>query len=386
MTERPGPYPGPYPYPADARPDARNGEQTQAQPTLRADSQPPQPYQPYPPQQPAYPQPQPPSYPSPAPPPPAAPPPAAAPPRPHPPAAQPGYREEPPPPPLPAVVQPPPGDQWPSNDQWPGSRPGGGQPTDISPGDWSRGLPANPMPQPRVSEVRPVADELFRVGTDPYKGTTYGSRFVLSIGCAGGLIAELMLATEAVTDVTGVRQEQLLTCFPSRETGRMVLTPNHRVWEERPPRDPLQHKVLSQIVADTRRQRRPVVECVEYLAESAYLQVGERLELADLMESGERRTITGRRRRVWKAPSDLPTASINAMHRLPRAIAAGKKITVADRVLLGLIDATNLTRVVRREFGATFTWPSDLRLPHDLQAVVDATRTVVGASINARHR
>lgn len=227
---------------------------------------------------------------------------------------------------------------------------------------------------------RPLADELFRAGTDPNTGKTRVDRYQLSIGCAGALLAELVLERRPHQTLGDRVQEPLLTTFRQEGTGRRVLAV-HRLYADAPPRDPLAYQVLSRIVADAQDtgRGRPVVEMVEYLAEEAYLRVGERLADAGLMVEDERRRgWRGVRRRIW-LPAGPGTDSLNALIRLPIRLRAREPISEFDRVFLGLADAVHLRPAMRREVGERFPWPEpdELRLQDDLRAVVDATRTVV---------
>jgi hypothetical protein len=245
--------------------------------------------------------------------------------------------------------------------------------------------------QRRLWGVRPAADELWRLGTDPYTGRTYCSRAMLSLGVAAALLAELMLMRSSESGIT----RQMLTCF-STEAGRPVLRVDYWEAKERPPRDPLLADVLADILEDARDTRRSVYEFSQYLAESAYEQVAKRLSTARIVtDVPPRRGLLGGRlfadtQRRWAAVD--PSSSINAMLRLPRELRQvdddGNKrpIPVSDRVLLGLVDALDLTATLRRESAHRFAVPSNLRLPDDLQLLIDTTRTAVAASARLRGR
>lgn len=243
---------------------------------------------------------------------------------------------------------------------------------------------------PKAAQLRPLADELFRAGTDPHDGKTRVDRYQLSIGCAGGLLAELMLERRPHQTLGDPVREPLLTTFLDADSGRRVLRVHRRLYAEAPPRDPLAYQVLSKIVADmaSTGRGRPVAEMVEYLADDAYLRVGERLADAGLMaEHEQRRTWRGGRRRIW-LPTGPRTDSINALIRLPGRLRARQPISEFDRVFLGLADAVNLAPAMRREAGERFPWPEldQLRLQDDLRAVVEATQTVVATATRTRHR
>ena len=225
---------------------------------------------------------------------------------------------------------------------------------------------------------RPIADELFRAATDPFSGGTRVNRVLVGIGCAAALVAELMLIRYE-DPVQG--PQRLLRTFGAAETGQPVLAPDHRMYQEAPPRDPLGYRVLSDIVEDARDQRRPVVEFVEYLSDRAYEMVGERLATARLVVE-ERRRIGLRSRRVFVAVE--PTASVNALTRLPRKLRDREPVGEADRVLLGLYDAIGLMGAARHEFSDEFPVPRDLRLTADLAATVEAARELQ-AAVTRRH-
>ncbi|BCJ34391.1 hypothetical protein Athai_18940 [Actinocatenispora thailandica] len=228
------------------------------------------------------------------------------------------------------------------------------------------------------AKVRPIADELFRGATDAFTGATRINHRLVGIGCAAALVAELML-TWRDDQVHG--RQRLLRTFPAAETGQPVLAPDHRLYLEAPPRDPLCYRVLSEIVEDARDQRRPVVEFVEYLSDRAYRMVGERLAMARLVVEEQRRSGL-RRRQVFLDVE--PTASVNALTRLPRKLRDREPIGESDRVLFGLYDAIGLMAVVRREFSDHFPMPSDLRLTPDLQSVLDAA-SALQAAVTRRH-
>ncbi|MEV0841581.1 GPP34 family phosphoprotein [Actinocatenispora sera] len=235
-----------------------------------------------------------------------------------------------------------------------------------------------PAPGTGGATVRPIADELFRGATDAFTGATRINHRLVDIGCAAALVAELML-TWRDDPVHG--RQRLLRTFPAAETGTPVLAPDHRLYLEAPPRDPLCYRVLSEIVEDARDQRRPVVEFIEYLSDRAYRMVGERLAMARLMVEEQRRSGL-RRRQVFLDVE--PTASVNALTRLPRKLRDREPVGEADRVLFGLYDAIGLMAVVRREFSDHFPMPTDLRLTPDLQSVLDAA-SELQAVVTRRH-
>ena len=233
-----------------------------------------------------------------------------------------------------------------------------------------------------AAQTRPIADELFRAGTSPDSGETLVHRHHLSIGCAGGLVAELMLAHRQPGQPAA---EPLLTTVVDRVSGRRLLRVRRHLYDQAPPRDSLAHHVIDVIVADAEQTgARPVAEMLEYLAAEAYVWVGERLARAGLMVERQRRRGL-RTQRVW-LPARYRTDSIHALMRLPSMLRLGEPISEADRVLLGLMDAVNLRSTMKREAGLSFPWPASLRLHADLNSVVDVTRTVVELTTRSRGR
>lgn len=234
--------------------------------------------------------------------------------------------------------------------------------------------------------VLPPASELWRIGTDPYTGTTRVARHQLSIGCAGGLLAELMMQTRPDV-VPGRPDRPLVATYAESDTGRPILAPDVGLYREDPPRDPLLYQVLDELIKDSRDSRRGLAEYIEYLAETAYLRVADRLTSDRFMTETSRRTWpTGRRQRIWTAVE--PTSSLNAMNRIPRELRNHNPLSEADRILLGLIIAADLTGPIHHEYGRQIDWPdpADLALAGPLQQVVDATSYVVAAAARGHRR
>lgn len=272
------------------------------------------------------------------------------------------------------------------------------------PGDRPPGAPPSPTPRTvermpkgwigssfegaeaqRVYGIRPVADELFEAGTDPYSGTTHIDRYLLSVGIAGALLAELALVTYSPAD--GLTPDRpLLDVHGLGPDQRPTLVPNTRALDEAAPRDPLQFEILHQL-SKLDAADRQVDTYVEYMSDEAYLRVGARLTIAGVMEESEIRRgwLRTGTRKVWTTVQD-PTKSVQEMLRIPRKLRDREPLNGADRVLLGLFDAVGLHHAIRREFGDRFGIPSDLRLPEHLRALVSITKSVVALKTRTHHR
>jgi hypothetical protein len=226
---------------------------------------------------------------------------------------------------------------------------------------------------------------LFRCGTNPYNGRPYGSDHAMAVGCAGALLAELMLLTYTPRGETDALPCQVTTCVPEPDTGRpLLVVPTLEQARHVPVEDRLLRQVLTVLADDqqTRGEPRLVREVIVYLATTdpdAYTRVGRRMDAAGLMRAERHRG-----EQAWVAVEF--TASLNALMRLPRALDAHRELGEADRVLWGLLDALDLTHRARREFGRRFKLPAELGLRADLQALIDTTRAVVASAARQPHR
>jgi hypothetical protein len=256
-------------------------------------------------------------------------------------------------------------------------------PKDLPKG-WSAGVISG-HESDRVFGVRAVADELFQAGTDPYDGRTHKNRYLLSVGIAGALLAELALLDYSPADGL-TPQRPLLDVHGLGPDQRPTLVPNARALDEAPPRDPLQYEILHHLSREA-AQDRQVDRYIEYLADDAYMRVGRRLTIAGVMEESETRRgwLRPGTRTVWTTVQDA-TKSTQEMLRIPRMLRDHEPLSCADRVLLGLFDAVDLHGPIRREFGDAFDARPDLRLPEHLRALVSITKSVVALKTRTHHR
>ncbi|MFY1702998.1 GOLPH3/VPS74 family protein [Micromonospora sp. WMMA1923] len=157
-----------------------------------------------------------------------------------------------------------------------------------------------------------LGDEFFFVAHDDY-GQQRLFASALGYGLAAALLAELHLA------------------------GRVTFADGHvRVRDTHPPADPLQHLILSRLIAEPGH---PIRTWLAYVADTAYVQVAQRMWHAGLLLPEQ----VGRlwRQRTVYLPADINTAAWPGA-RLSQGLRHGRPLGDTDRVLAGLVLHTQL--------------------------------------------
>lgn len=202
-----------------------------------------------------------------------------------------------------------------------------------------------------------VADEFFLVAHNDIRGKAKLHPAATGLGLAGGLLGELVLHGHV-----------------------MVVDGDISVVDRRPPADALAHTVLDQLVGEA--QHRSVRTWLSFLAQSATTSVGERLSRAGVLRRRESRRLL--RTTVGYVPVD-PNAAAWPTTRLRVLLErADPPPTLADAVLLGLINAAGLDREVLWSTGprAQHRFTNLIAaLPAPLKELVAHTEAAVGAAV-----
>lgn len=250
--------------------------------------------------------------------------------------------------------------------------------------------------QDRVWGNRPIADRLFRAGTDPHDGRTLVPRDSLAVGLAAALLLELSL----LADRSKAVPKPLLTAF-QRDDDSPALSV-HRI--DRFPGSALQHKVWEQVAKaekELRDQRDPltrvpVADMIDQLAVTAYETVGVRLADAGvLVEDVRRAGLLRRETTVWRAydaqrdgvvPATAVPGTRNAWELLcpGNKIARREELSLEDRLTLGLFCAVGLDDVMREESGRYGLQIPDLQLFPEQYIVIDAAHGRVKSRVRTR--
>jgi hypothetical protein len=161
-----------------------------------------------------------------------------------------------------------------------------------------------------------LADDYFLLAHDDRQGKARLSPRAVELGLAGALIGELVL-------------EQHL----------FVEGPLLRVVRPDPPSDPLAHTTLATMLAEP--EHRAVRTWLAYLGQTAVESVAQRLVRANLV-----RPVSSRR--LLKTVTRYPPHDINLQAgrivRLRRLLTGVEPVQLADGALMGLAEATGLTR------------------------------------------
>ncbi|MER5608190.1 GPP34 family phosphoprotein [Micromonospora tulbaghiae] len=208
-----------------------------------------------------------------------------------------------------------------------------------------------------------LADEFFLIAHDDQYGRPRLHGVAIRFGLAAALLGELAIARH-INFAQG----------------------NVYVYDSRPPTDWLQHRALSQIIAEP--QQRATRTWLTYLAATSYENVGQRLVETGVVEIQERRRFFGLAASTpLYVPRDMNRAAWS-WARLSQRLRNSEQLDSFDLILAGIAEATGLDRFILD--GAPYATGAFLRsllaaAPESMHDLLADLRTSIGAaSLNPR--
>jgi len=211
-----------------------------------------------------------------------------------------------------------------------------------------------------------LADQYFLIAHEDRTGRSRLHPRATGLGLAGALIGELILEGRV-----GVAD------------GDLIILDRH------PPTDALAHDILDLLIAQSRH--RDVRTWLAFLSQDAAARVGERLMRLGAVEPVVRRRMLSTQTLYMPNSAEQRNAAAWAPARLANLLVRGIEMSVSDRLLVGLIAATGLTRHVLYDFEmhrhAFQTLPNAVEsLPSDLRELVEITEASVGSVLTVGRR
>jgi Golgi phosphoprotein 3 (GPP34) len=211
-----------------------------------------------------------------------------------------------------------------------------------------------------------LADQYFLIAHEDRTGRSRLHPRATGLGLAGALIGELILEGRI-----GVAD------------GDLIILDRH------PPTDALAHDILDLLIAQSRH--REVRTWLAFLSQDAAARVGERLMRLGAVEPVVRRRMLSTQTLYMPNSAEQRNAAAWAPARLANLLVRGVEMSVSDRLLVGLIAATGLTRHVLYDFEmhrhAFQTLPNAVEsLPSDLRELVEITEASVGSVLTVGRR
>jgi hypothetical protein len=211
-----------------------------------------------------------------------------------------------------------------------------------------------------------LADQYFLIAHEDRTGRSRLHPRATGLGLAAALIGELILEGRI-----GVAD------------GDLVILDRH------PPADALAHDILDLLVAQSRH--RDVRTWLAFLSQDAAARVGERLMRLGAVEPVVRRRMLSTQTLYMPNSAEQRNAAAWAPARLANLLVRGIEMSVTDRILVGIIAATGLTRHVLYDFEmhrqAFQTLPNAVEsLPSDLRELVEYTEASVGSVLTVGRR
>ena len=211
-----------------------------------------------------------------------------------------------------------------------------------------------------------LADQYFLIAHEDRTGRSRLHPRATGLGLAGALIGELILEGRV-----GVAD------------GDLIILDRH------PPTDALAHDILDLLIAQSRH--RDVRTWLAFLSQDAAARVGERLMRLGAVVPVVRRRMLSTQTLYMPTRAEQPNAAAWAPARLANLLVRGIEMSVSDRLLVGLIAATGLTRHVLYDFEmhrqAFQTLPNAVEsLPSDLRELVEITEASVGSVLTVGRR
>ena len=211
-----------------------------------------------------------------------------------------------------------------------------------------------------------LADQYFLIAHEDRTGRSRLHPRATGLGLAAALIGELILEVRV-----GIAD------------GDLIILDRH------PPADALAHDILDLLIAQSRH--RDVRTWLAFLSQDAAARVGERLMRLGAVEPVVRRRMLSTQTLYMPNSAEQRNAAAWAPARLANLLVRGIEMSVSDRILVGLIAATGLTRHVLYDFEmhrhAFQTLPNAVEsLPSDLRELVEYTEASVGSVLTVGRR
>ncbi|MEV0968266.1 GOLPH3/VPS74 family protein [Microtetraspora glauca] len=202
-----------------------------------------------------------------------------------------------------------------------------------------------------------LTDDLFFVMHDSVTGRTRLHPRLASLGLAGAVISELMLAERATLDLASGQDRLYAT---SRDaTG-----------------DPLTQSVLDHLIAEPQH---PVATWLHFFARTIYADVTGRMIAAKLLKPPARHLL----KQQPAAPVNTNTAAW-PLARLNLSVERRKPPVIRDCVLFGLFVATGGAQRALREHDPAFAAATIAVLSAPLQKLIVQTQVAVGEAVISR--
>jgi hypothetical protein len=211
-----------------------------------------------------------------------------------------------------------------------------------------------------------LADQYFLIAHEDRTGRSRLHPRATGLGLAAALIGELML------------------------DGRVrVIDGDLHIVSRQPPGDALAHDILDLLIAQP--QHRDVRTWLAFLSQDAAIRVGERLMRFGAVEPVTRRKMLSTQTLYMPNTAAQRNAAAWAPARLANMMVRGMQMSISDRILMGLVAATGLTRYVLYDFevhrSALLFLPTAVgSLPSDMRELVEYTEASVGSVLTAGRR
>jgi Golgi phosphoprotein 3 (GPP34) len=211
-----------------------------------------------------------------------------------------------------------------------------------------------------------LADQYFLISHEDRTGRSRLHPRATGLGLAAALIGELIL------------------------DGRVrIIEGDLHIVSRQPPGDALAHDLLDLLIAQP--QHRDVRTWLAFISQDAALRVGERLMRFGAVEPVTRRKMLSTTTLYMPNTAAQRNAAAWAPARLANLLVRGIQMSISDRVLLGLVAATGLTRYVLYDFEihrqALLLLPSAVSsLPSDMRQLVEYTEASVGSVLTVGRR
>jgi hypothetical protein len=212
-----------------------------------------------------------------------------------------------------------------------------------------------------------LADQYYLIAHEDRTGRSRLHPRATGLGLAAALLAELVLEGRI-----GVNDGDLL------------------VLDRRPTRDALNHDILDLLNAQP--QHRDIRTWLAFLSQDSALRVAERLMRVGAVELVTRRRMLGTTQTLYMPNTARQrNAAAWASTRVANMLVRGMELNVGDRMLVGLVVATGLTRHVMYGFEdyphIYHSLPSMIAsLPGDLRELVECTEALVGSALAVGRR
>jgi hypothetical protein len=211
-----------------------------------------------------------------------------------------------------------------------------------------------------------LADQYFLIAHEDRTGRSRLHPRATGLGLAAALIGELMLS------------------------GRVrIIDGELHIVNRQPPTDALGHDILDLLIAQP--QHREVRIWLTFLSQDAAVRVGERLMRFGAVEPVTRRRMLSTQTLYMPNNAEQRNAAAWAPARLANLLMRNLEMSVADRLLTGLVAATGLTRHVLYDFElhrrALLTVTEVvMSLPADLRELIEYTEASVGSVLTVGRR